>query len=90
METKCGVPVGVRYNHRYRGPHESKKVDFLEQQIKYNLSKLKLRVTELETYMDNVTVKPDYTNTDIINKIEDIEFSLADTREELKYEQRNN
>lgn len=83
------IPVGVRYNHRYRGPQESKKVDFSIMQIKYNLSKLKDRVSYLEEYMENVLVKPDYTNTNVLDKIEDIEIVLSDIREELEYEQRN-
>jgi hypothetical protein len=45
------IPVGVRYNSRYRGPQESKKVDFMHQQIRYNLDKLKTKVTGLEKYV---------------------------------------
>lgn len=45
------VPVGVRYNSRYRGPQESKKVDFMHEQIRYNLDKLKTKVDGLEKYV---------------------------------------
>ena len=55
------VPVGVRYNNRYRGPHESKKVDFMYMQIKNNINKLKERVTKIASYVDVVDSKSEIT-----------------------------
>lgn len=90
MKTSCDIPVGVRYNNRYRGPHESKKQDSMIMQIKYNLNKLKARVDELESYKDNVTIKPNYTNSILLDNIEYLESRLSEVREVVKYEQRNN
>ena len=90
MKTSCDIPVGVRYNNRYRGPHESRKQDAMITQIKYNLSKLKTRVEELEIYKENITIKPDYTNSILLSNIEYLESRLKEIREVVKYEQRNN
>jgi hypothetical protein len=84
------VPVGVRYNNRYRGPHESKKTDFMYMQIRNNLSQLKKRFTSLEPQMSGILVKPDYTNNNLLEIIEVIENKLTDTRREIDYENRNN
>ncbi len=60
------VPVGVKYNSRYRGPQESKKVDFMHQQIRYNLDKLKTKVSGLEKY---IKYKP--ANRDLYNYLKE-------------------
>ncbi len=84
------VPNAVRYNNRYRGPHESKKKDFAIMEIKNNLNKLKKRVAYLDGYKEGFLEKPETINVQITSLIETIESSLSDIRKELKYEQRNN
>lgn len=84
------VPNAVRYNNRYRGPHESKKKDFAMMEIKTNLNKLKKRVKYLDEYKSGFLEKPQTINVQLTSLIESIENSLSDIRKELKYEQRNN
>lgn len=83
------IPTGVRYNNRYRGPHESKKVGFMYMQLKNNINILKGRMKALDILKDSIIVKPNYSNTNILESIEVIEVKLADIREELQYEKRN-
>jgi len=84
------VPSAIRYNNRYRGPHESKKKDFAIIMIKNNLSKLKKRVAYLDEYKSGILEKPEAINVELTNLIDTIENSLSDIRKELKYEGRNN
>lgn len=84
------VPNAVRYNNRYRGPHESKKKDFATVAIKNNLNKIKKRVEYLDKYKCDFLEKPQTVNVQLTNLIETIENSLSDIRKELKYEGRNN
>ncbi len=84
------VPNAIRYNNRYRGPHESKKKDFAIMEIKNNLNKLKKRVAYLDGYKEGFLEKPETINVQLTSLIETIESSLSDIRKELKYEQRNN
>lgn len=88
-ETGCGIPVAVRYNNRYRGPQESKKIDFFYMQAKSNLEKLKKRFNDLDIMKDIMLDKPNYTYSDTSQKLEDIKESYDMILEDIKYEQRN-
>lgn len=59
------TPVGVKYNNRYRGPHESYKANSTYAQARYNINKLKKRVDELEKIKNDVLQKPININKDI-------------------------
>jgi len=89
-EEHLDVPNAIRYNNRYRGPHESKKKDFAIMEIKNNLNKLKKRVAYLQSYKEGFLDKPETINVQLTNLLETIETSMEDIRKELKYEKRNN
>ena len=89
-ENNCGIPVGVRYNNRYRGPQESKKIDFFYMQAKSNLQTLKKRFEELDLMKNIMLEKPNYTTSDASQQLEEIDESLNNILEDIKYEQRNN
>lgn len=89
-ETGCDIPVGVRYNNRFRGPQESRKTDFFYMQAKANLSKLKNRFKELETLKNIMLEKPNYTTYDASQQLEEIDKSYEIILEDIKYERRNN
>ncbi|WP_459482572.1 hypothetical protein [Clostridium saccharoperbutylacetonicum] len=89
-EEHLDVPNAVRYNNRYRGPHESKKKDFAIMEIKNNINKLKKRVSYLESYKKDFLDKPETINVELTSLLETIESSMEDIRKELKYEKRNN
>lgn len=86
----CDIPNGVKYNNRYRGPHESKKKDNFINIAKNNLNKLRKRFELLDEYQKELYGKADIDNISIASKIEEIKVSINDKREELKYEKRNN
>lgn len=90
QENGCGVPVAVRYNNRYRGPQESKKTDFFYIQAKSNLQTLKKRFEELDLMKNIMLEKPNYTTSDASQQLEEIDESLNNILEDIKYEQRNN
>ena len=89
-ETGCDVPVGVKYNSRYRGPQESRKIDFFYMQAKNNLSKLKKRYEELDVMKNIMLEKPNYTTSDASQHLEEIDEMYNLILEDIKYEQRNN
>lgn len=88
--TNYGIPNAVRYNHRYRGPQEHRKIDMFYSYVKSNLIELKRKVEYLEEHKKKVLEKPAVDNTAIILKIESTDDSLQKIREEILYEQRNN
>lgn len=56
------VPHGVRYNNRYRGPHESNKANSTYIQAKYNINKLKKKIEYLELKKKDIIEKPGNIN----------------------------
>lgn len=74
IQTVIGeVPHAVKYNNRYRGPHESKKVNSLYAQVRFNLKKLRTKLEELDKKKDIVLEKPVNYNNKIILQADSIE-----------------
>lgn len=69
------VPLGVRYNNRYRGPHESKKVDFMYMQIKNNINKLKDKLTTISKYVE--VKDSDGDVIEYVNTTENVTYKAA-------------
>lgn len=67
------VPHAIKYNNRYRGPHESKKVDNLYSQLRFNINRLREKLDELEVKKNGILEKPVNYNNKIILQADAIE-----------------
>ena len=80
------VPHGVKYNNRYRGPHESIKANSTYVQTKYNINKLKKKLEYIEKRKDDIIEKPDDINK-MTSSICTLTTAIEDTIEKiLNYE----
>ena len=61
------TPNAVRFNNRYRGPQESKKINAMYCQIKNNINKLNNRYNELEEKVKGIKEKPQPTIASLVD-----------------------
>ena len=83
------VPHGIKYNNRYRGPHESYKVNSSYVQARYNLNKLKDKIEHLELIKKNIIEKPKNINN-ITSSISSILVGIDNTIEKIMNYEVNN
>lgn len=76
------VPHGVRYNNRYRGPHESNKANSTYVQAKYNINKLKKKIEYLELKKNDIIEKPENISK-IVSSIGGLTTGIETTIEKI-------
>lgn len=83
------IPTGVKYNNRYRGPHESIKLNHSYAQARYNINKLAKKIEYLDSKKEEVMEKPKGIEPIVASTITMLEY-INDTIESIKtYEVRN-
>lgn len=80
------IPHAVKYNNRYRGPQESKKLNSTYSQARYNLKKLKAKVEYLDEIKDTILEKPKNINLVISSLVTLISEINNTTSEIINYE----
>lgn len=77
------VPIGVKYNNRYRGPQESFKLSQTYLQAKFNIDKLSKKVDHLNLIKKEVMEKPKNIQPIIASSIVMLKY-MDDTIESIK------
>lgn len=74
------TPQGVRYNNRYRGPHESKKINPFYSQARFNINKIKEALKELESMKNEIIKKPDCNISKIVSMSKSMEEFIIEIK----------